>query len=272
MGDMEPPEWMVRVKEDTFKAGASFLKSPELPELLDDMDANGVARAIEPDRDLQGEAADHRARPQADRRREVGLTMAVDGERAIRRRAGRGLTDGGDVVVVRTAEGAVPARREDLGDDTGVIYVVGEVGLSTPVKIGLARPARHAHKRMLTFATGNFRPLERLAEIPFEHARWIEYRLHCVLTPWWVKNKNSREWFDVRHLVTDGWEEFVARALPGNIPNAGALPEIPNGPVHHLDHVHGRPRHLRAVCSCRWVSEEGSVYAARDRFRMHAVA
>ena len=46
MGDMEPPEWMVRVKEDTFKAGASFLKSPELPELLDDMDANGVARAI----------------------------------------------------------------------------------------------------------------------------------------------------------------------------------------------------------------------------------
>ena len=46
MGDIEPPEWMVRVKEDTFKAGASFLASPELPELLDDMDANGVERAI----------------------------------------------------------------------------------------------------------------------------------------------------------------------------------------------------------------------------------
>lgn len=46
MGDMKPPEWMVRVKEDTFKGGESFFKSPELSELLDDMDANGVERAI----------------------------------------------------------------------------------------------------------------------------------------------------------------------------------------------------------------------------------
>jgi len=46
MGDAKQPEWMIRVKEDYFKAGDSFLKSPELPELLEDMDANGVARAI----------------------------------------------------------------------------------------------------------------------------------------------------------------------------------------------------------------------------------
>jgi predicted TIM-barrel fold metal-dependent hydrolase len=46
MGDAAPPEWMIRVKEDTFKAGDSFLRSPELAELLDDMDANGVERAI----------------------------------------------------------------------------------------------------------------------------------------------------------------------------------------------------------------------------------
>src|SRR5262245_54382968 len=46
MGDAEPPEWMIRVKEDTFKAGASFFRSPERSELLDDMDANGVERAI----------------------------------------------------------------------------------------------------------------------------------------------------------------------------------------------------------------------------------
>jgi predicted TIM-barrel fold metal-dependent hydrolase len=46
MGDMKPPEWMVRVKEDYFKAGDSFLRSPELAELLDEMDAKGVARAI----------------------------------------------------------------------------------------------------------------------------------------------------------------------------------------------------------------------------------
>jgi uncharacterized protein len=57
MGDVKQPDWMIRVKEDYFKAGDSFLKSPELPELLEDMDANGVQRAIlltgvgdEPDR------------------------------------------------------------------------------------------------------------------------------------------------------------------------------------------------------------------------------
>src|SRR3546814_20820273 len=37
---------MVRVKEDYFKGGESFFKSPELNELLEDMDANGVEKAI----------------------------------------------------------------------------------------------------------------------------------------------------------------------------------------------------------------------------------
>jgi predicted TIM-barrel fold metal-dependent hydrolase len=46
LGDRKQPEWMIRVKEDYFKGGASFLSSPELPELLDDMDAHGVERAI----------------------------------------------------------------------------------------------------------------------------------------------------------------------------------------------------------------------------------
>ncbi|OHV28027.1 MULTISPECIES: amidohydrolase family protein [Pseudofrankia] len=46
-GDVKKqPDWMVRVKEDYFKGGDDFFKSPELPELLDDMDANGVERAI----------------------------------------------------------------------------------------------------------------------------------------------------------------------------------------------------------------------------------
>jgi uncharacterized protein len=46
LGDHEPPEWLVRVKDDYFKAGESFLSRPELPELLDHMDANGVERAV----------------------------------------------------------------------------------------------------------------------------------------------------------------------------------------------------------------------------------
>jgi predicted TIM-barrel fold metal-dependent hydrolase len=46
LGDMKQPEYMTRVKEDYFKGGASFLSSPELPELIDDMDAHHVERAI----------------------------------------------------------------------------------------------------------------------------------------------------------------------------------------------------------------------------------
>jgi predicted TIM-barrel fold metal-dependent hydrolase len=46
LGDRKQPDWMTRVKEDYFKAGDSFMHSPELNELLEDMDAQGVERAI----------------------------------------------------------------------------------------------------------------------------------------------------------------------------------------------------------------------------------
>lgn len=46
LGDREPPDWMIRVKEDYFKGGESFFHSPELSQLLDAMDANGIERAI----------------------------------------------------------------------------------------------------------------------------------------------------------------------------------------------------------------------------------
>jgi predicted TIM-barrel fold metal-dependent hydrolase len=46
MGETKPPDWMIRVKEDTFRAGESMLQSRELPELLDEMDGLGVQRAI----------------------------------------------------------------------------------------------------------------------------------------------------------------------------------------------------------------------------------
>jgi uncharacterized protein len=44
--DRAMPDWMVRVKEDYFKGDDSFFRSPELNELLENMDANGVERAI----------------------------------------------------------------------------------------------------------------------------------------------------------------------------------------------------------------------------------
>lgn len=43
--DREMPDWMVRVRDDYFKGGFDFT-SPELDELLEDMDANGVEKAI----------------------------------------------------------------------------------------------------------------------------------------------------------------------------------------------------------------------------------
>ena len=46
MGDTKQPEWMVRVKEDYFKAGESMFTSRELPELLDEMDRMGVERSV----------------------------------------------------------------------------------------------------------------------------------------------------------------------------------------------------------------------------------
>jgi predicted TIM-barrel fold metal-dependent hydrolase len=46
LGDQAPPKWMVRVKEDYFKAGDSMFQPVELDALIDEMDANGVERAI----------------------------------------------------------------------------------------------------------------------------------------------------------------------------------------------------------------------------------
>ena len=46
MGDQTPPDWLIRVKEDYFKAGRSFLESRDLDETLAEMDANGVEIAV----------------------------------------------------------------------------------------------------------------------------------------------------------------------------------------------------------------------------------
>jgi len=46
LGDATQPAWMVRVKEDYFKAGESMFASRELGELLDEMDEQGVERAV----------------------------------------------------------------------------------------------------------------------------------------------------------------------------------------------------------------------------------
>jgi uncharacterized protein len=44
--DRQLPKYMTQVKEDYFKGGDSFLSSPELDQLVEAMDAHGVAKAI----------------------------------------------------------------------------------------------------------------------------------------------------------------------------------------------------------------------------------
>ncbi len=46
MGEQEPPEFLVRVKEDYFKGGDEFFKNIEPEALLADMDAVGVEKAV----------------------------------------------------------------------------------------------------------------------------------------------------------------------------------------------------------------------------------
>ncbi len=46
MGENAAPDWLVRVKEDYFKGGDEFLKNIEIGELLADMDAIGVEKAV----------------------------------------------------------------------------------------------------------------------------------------------------------------------------------------------------------------------------------
>jgi predicted TIM-barrel fold metal-dependent hydrolase len=46
MGQGKPPEWLVRVKEDYFRAGAEFFRSFTPDELLAEMDEAGVEKAV----------------------------------------------------------------------------------------------------------------------------------------------------------------------------------------------------------------------------------
>jgi predicted TIM-barrel fold metal-dependent hydrolase len=46
MGEQEPPEYLVRVKEDYFKGGDEFFRNIEPERLIADMDAAGVEKAV----------------------------------------------------------------------------------------------------------------------------------------------------------------------------------------------------------------------------------
>ena len=127
LGDTVPPEWLVRVKEDTFQGGDAFLRSVESPELLDDMDANGVARAILMTRlDKAGDRAQRYAAERPDR-----FALGVGGldllrpmptlaqSRGVRARSSRRVRGGGygfsgDGMYSAERRGVLPAVHEVL--------------------------------------------------------------------------------------------------------------------------------------------------------------
>lgn len=67
MGGQPPPKWLLNVKDDYFKAGEDFLKELTIDELLAQMDAAGVEKAIlsvDAERPLEGTLAFCEAKPE----------------------------------------------------------------------------------------------------------------------------------------------------------------------------------------------------------------
>ena len=88
------------------------------------------------------------------------------------------------------------------------LYVVGEVDVAGPVKIGITRSSRPG------LNTGNWRELEVLNEHPVDEAllRWTEYLIHRRLHHRHVRG----EWFFVRDLAMDDWPRFLDAVIAGD--------------------------------------------------------
>ena len=159
-------------------------------------------------------------------------------------------------VVVDEQDADTSAWRRDvaLQDDLLHLYVFGEVGHDTAVKIGIAR---RTGGRLAALNAGNPRRLEFLYEsfVPTP-AGWstnsTRFSSHGACA-------TNGEWFNVRPLLGDGgdWGGLIDRALHGDIP--GAAPSPVPAPVgeHGLLHVEGLPRALTACCTLRLAERGG---------------
>ena len=88
------------------------------------------------------------------------------------------------------------------------LYVLGEVEVAGPVKIGITRSRRPG------LNTGNWRELEVLHEHPVDGTllRWTEYLIHRRLQHRHVRG----EWFCVRDLAVDDWPRFLDAVIAGD--------------------------------------------------------
>jgi hypothetical protein len=156
------------------------------------------------------------------------------------------------------------------------LYVIGEEGLDTPVKIGISIGSR------AELQCGNWRPLEVLLRRPlaWPDLRWTEWRVHQALRrrrgePWVLG-----EWFRVRpHAEALGsWDALIDAALANNVP--GVEPAEPTFPMvggHRVLSVRcvssptPRPWIFRVECECGFAHESATVKAARRFTLEHLV-
>lgn len=125
------------------------------------------------------------------------------------------------------------------------LYAIGEVGESTPVKIGWSgmAPASRLGQHQL----GNWRPLEYLylEHIPAPHVVAREFSVHLGLDAHW----RTGEWFDVRHLAAahrNGWAGVIADAAGEGLPG----PLRSSDGQHALVDMEKSERGFVVTCSC----------------------
>src|SRR5687767_13781051 len=129
------------------------------------------------------------------------------------------------------------------------LYVVGEVGQPTPVKIGVtAKPPR---QRLAAFQSANWREMEYLLRrrVPIERMLVDEFLVHRTLAPWWI----TGEWFDVRPLAKQlgGWAQLVEAAIAGKVPGGEPFELASADRDHHLAGMKRvAPRTFEIACSC----------------------
>ncbi len=136
-----------------------------------------------------------------------------------------------------------------MTEEQPYLYVVGEVGEQTPVKIGVTtKPPR---QRLAAYQGANWREMEYLLcrPVPIERMLVDEFLVHRALSPWW----RTGEWFDVRNLAEQlgGWEQLVEAAIAGDVPG-GERFELASADGDHrlVGMKRVAPHTFEMSCSC----------------------
>lgn len=139
------------------------------------------------------------------------------------------------------------------------LYVLAEVGVDGPVKIGLSAGSGSTSGRA-GLGTGNWREVEVLCRRRLDLAalRWSEWIIHRRLRP----HHERGEWFWVRHLVVDDdWCGFLDGVLTNSIDGLEDWKlSADNGcELGHMTALSPGRRHFAAHCSCGAAPVEGQL-------------